>query len=84
MPKLVKNPLLSAGETPHKVDAKGKIVRNKKLSKGKAKVAQVMREFKHKTLHSGGVKGPKVTKAKQAIAIALSAGRRKGLKIKKK
>lgn len=36
-----------------------------------AKVEKVMHEFKHDTLHSGSKKGPKVTKRKQAIAIAL-------------
>lgn len=37
-----------------------------------AKVKRVMGEFKAGTLHSGSAKGPKVTKRKQAIAIALS------------
>lgn len=37
----------------------------------KSKVEKVMHEFKEGKLHSGSKKGPKVTKRKQAIAIAL-------------
>ncbi len=49
----------------------------KKMSKGNAKVAKVMGEFKRGTLHGGiNPKGPKkapiVKSRKQAIAIALS------------
>lgn len=40
------------------------------------KIHKVMSEFKHKTLHSGSKKGPKVTNRKQAIAIALSESRK--------
>jgi hypothetical protein len=36
------------------------------------KVAKVMREFKKGKLRSGSAKGPKVTKKKQAVAIAMS------------
>ena len=36
------------------------------------KVAKVMREFKKGELRSGSAKGPKVTKKKQAVAIAMS------------
>jgi hypothetical protein len=36
------------------------------------KVAKVMGEFKKGTLRSGSKKGPKVTKKKQAVAIAMS------------
>jgi hypothetical protein len=51
--------------------------------KGNAKVAKIMGEFKRGTLHGGkDPKGPKkapiVKSRKQAIAIALSAARRKG------
>ena len=42
----------------------------------KAKVKKVMKEYKEGKLHSGSKKGPKVTKRKQAIAIALSEARR--------
>lgn len=45
-------------------------------SKGKAKVKKVMREFKSDKLHSGSKKGPLVHNPKQAIAIALSEGRK--------
>ena len=41
-----------------------------------AKVSKVMHEFKEHTLHSGSKKGPVVTNPKQAIAIALSEGRK--------
>ncbi len=45
-------------------------------SKGKAKVKKVMKEFKSDALHSGSKKGPLVHNPKQAIAIALSEGRK--------
>ena len=41
-----------------------------------AKVGKVMNEFKDGDLHSGSKKGPDVTNSKQALAIALSEGRR--------
>ena len=54
----------------------------KKMTKAQKKVGKVMGEFKEGTLHSG--KGGKVvTNPKQAIAIALSEGR-KAAKGKKK
>ena len=40
------------------------------------KVATVMSEFKHGTLHSGSKKGPKVKSRKQAIAIGMSESRK--------
>ena len=40
------------------------------------KVGKVMGEFKEGKLHSGSKKGPEVTNPKQAIAIALSEGRK--------
>jgi hypothetical protein len=47
------------------------------------KVAKVMGEFKKGTLRSGSKKGPKVTKKKQAVAIAMSeAGMARGKKKK--
>jgi len=46
------------------------------MSKGQAKVKKVMHEFKHGGLHSGSKKGPMVRSRKQAIAIALSQGRK--------
>lgn len=45
---------------------------------GDGKVKKVMHEFKHKKLRSGSKKGPKVTKRKQAVAIALDEARRAG------
>ena len=51
-------------------------------SKGKGKVAKVMRERKEGTLKSGS--GKKVTSRKQAIAIGLSEARKAGAKIPKK
>lgn len=42
--------------------------------KAKNKLRKVMREFKEGTLRSSS--GPKVTKKKQAVAIALSEARR--------
>ncbi len=51
-------------------------------AKGKKKIEEVMHEFKEGTLKSGrGGKGRKVTKRKQAIAIALSEARKAGAKI---
>lgn len=47
---------------------------------GKAKVSKVMREYKHGSLRSGSKSGPEVQSRKQAIAIALSEGRKAGRK----
>lgn len=47
-----------------------------KTKKGKAKIRVVMREFKAGKLHSGG--GGIVTNPRQAVAIALSEGRKHG------
>ena len=54
----------------------GHMKMKKPMTKAKAKVKKVMHEFKEGKLHSGSKKGPKVTKPKQAIAIALSESRR--------
>lgn len=56
----------------------------KESKKAKEKIHKVMGEFKHGELHSGSKKGPKVTSQKQAVAIALSEARNKGLKVPKK
>jgi len=48
-------------------------------AKGRGKVSQVMREYKHRTLRSGS--GGKVRKREQAVAIALSEARRSGDRI---
>ena len=44
----------------------------------KETIHKEMSEFKHGKLHSGSKSGPKVTSRKQAIAIALSEGRKAG------
>lgn len=49
--------------------------------KMKAKVSKVMHEYKERKLHSGSKKGPEVTNPKQAVAIALSEARQKGMKV---
>jgi hypothetical protein len=49
----------------------------------KTKIATVMEEYKHHTLHSGHNKKP-VTNKKQAVAIALSEARKSGAHIPKK
>lgn len=56
----------------------------KESRKAQAKVKKVMHEFKSGKLHSGSKKGPEVTNPKQAIAIALSEARKKGMKVSKK
>jgi len=56
----------------------------KKMSKPKAKVKKVMKEFKSDKLHSGSEKGPVVHNPKQAIAIALSEGKKAQKRKKKK
>lgn len=53
------------------------------IKNSKTKVATVMEEYKHGTLHSGKSKAP-VTNRKQAVAIALSEARKSGAKIPKK
>lgn len=50
-------------------------------TKGQAKVAKVMGEFKRGDLHSGSAKGPIVKNPKQAIAIALSEKKAAGYKM---
>jgi hypothetical protein len=48
------------------------------------KEKKVFKEFGEGKLHSGSKKGPIVKNRKQAIAIALSEGRKSGEKIPKK
>ena len=48
--------------------------------KASRKIGKVMHEFKHGTLKSGG-SSKKVTKPKQAVAIALSEARKQGAKV---
>lgn len=47
-----------------------------KAGKKEEKVSKVMHEYKEGKLHSGSKKGPKVKSRKQALAIALSEGRK--------
>ena len=56
----------------------------KEKNKSQKKVEKVMHEFKERKLHSGSKKGPEVTNPKQAVAIALSEARKKGMKVPKK
>jgi hypothetical protein len=51
-------------------------------SKAKTKTHKVMKEYKEGTLKSSS--GQKVTKRKQAVAIALSEARASGAKVPKK
>ena len=50
----------------------------KKPSKMQKKIGKVMGEFKAGKLHSGSKSGPTVKNRKQAIAIAMSEGRKAG------
>ena len=47
-----------------------------RASASRYKVHKVMAEYKHGTLHSGSKHGPRVSSRKQAIAIAMSEGRK--------
>lgn len=56
-----------------------------KMGKKEEKVKKVLHEYKEGKLHSGSKKGPEVKNRKQAVAIALSEGRKAaGIKKKKK
>lgn len=61
-------------------ESRKRVARKHKPSK--EKVAVVISEFKHGTLHSGKSKSA-VTNPKQAIAIGLSEARKSGAKIPK-
>ena len=56
----------------------------KESPKARKKVKKVMDEWKEGKLHSGSKKGPIVKNQKQAVAIALSEARKKGMKVPKK
>jgi hypothetical protein len=47
-------------------------------NKMKYKMGKIMGEFKSGKLHSGSKKGPIVRSKKQAIAIGISEGKKKG------
>jgi hypothetical protein len=53
----------------------------KESKKAQNKIHKVMKEYKEGRLHSGSKKGPEVKNPKQAIAIALSEARKKGMKV---
>lgn len=56
----------------------------KESKKAREFIKDEMHEFKKGKLHSGSKKGPVVENPKQAIAIALSSARKKGMKVGKK
>lgn len=47
-----------------------------KTTKSARKIEKTMHEFKEGDLHSGSKTGPKVSSRRQAVAIALSQGRK--------
>jgi len=53
----------------------------KESKKAEKKVKKVMHEFGKGELHSGSKKGHIVKDSKQAVAIALSEARKKGMKV---
>jgi len=53
---------------------------HKESKKAKGLIKDEIHKFKEGKLHSGSKKGPIVEKPKQAIAIALSSARKKGMK----
>lgn len=56
----------------------------KESKKAKSFIKKSMKKFSKGDLHSGKKNGPIVKNPKQAIAIALSEARKKGMKIKAK
>lgn len=52
----------------------------KQSKKAQSKIKKVMHEYKHGELHSGSKKGPVVKNPRQAVAIAMSEARKKGMK----
>lgn len=52
------------------------MIEMKKGGKMQAKIGKVMGEYKAGELHSGSAKGPVVKSRKQAVAIAMSEGRK--------
>ncbi len=69
----------SSSSSATKKSAAKKTTSSKTSPKAKAKIGQVMHEYKHGELKSGGK--AKVKNPKQAIAIALSEARRSGAKV---
>jgi hypothetical protein len=56
----------------------------KESKKAQKFIKEEMHKFKKGKLHSGSKKGPEVENPKQAIAIALSSARKKGMKVGKR
>lgn len=57
---------------------------NKQSKKASNKIKKVMHEYGEGRLHSGSKKGPVVSNPKQAVAIAISEARKRGMKVGKK
>jgi hypothetical protein len=57
---------------------------NKYSKKAEKKIGKVMKEFDKGKLHSGSKLGPKVKNPKQALAIAISEAKKKGMKVPKR
>lgn len=53
----------------------------KESKKAQKFIKEEMHKFKKGELHSGSKKGPEVKSKDQAIAIALSSARKKGMKV---
>lgn len=53
----------------------------KESKKAQKKISKVMKEYSEGKLHSGSKKGPVVGSRKQAVAIALSEARKRGMKV---
>lgn len=58
--------------------------KRKYSAKAEKKIKKVMDEFGEGKLHSGSKKGPKVTNPKQAIAIAISEAKKRGMRAGRK
>ncbi len=56
----------------------------KESKKGRDFIKEEMHKFGEGMLHSGSKKGPVVSNPKQAVAIAFSSARKKGMKVGKK
>jgi hypothetical protein len=82
--KRIKNSRKSRQETRQarcQRQKKRKEIMAKESKKAQGKIKKVMGEFKEGKLHSGSKKGPEVSNRKQAIAIAMSEARKRGMKV---
>jgi len=88
--ELIKNLKHEKGESKkhekkeHKKKDPKKKPAKKYSKKAEKKISKVMHEYGKGKLHSGSKKGPVVENPKQAVAIAISEARRKGLKAGKR